>query len=432
LSRTGNAGFIDDAVSGLIPFEVGVLGSFTTSDNETFAYTGLAAVVNIKAEVVIAGYEGFPSDSLTLILRKNGTIIATVSGITGTGLYTLNATGVNLVPTDIIEVGIQSIIITLKVSFQGELFTVDAGTPQLIPVLIGDNITINDCIPKGIFQKDFFLWIVKMFNLYVYESPFDDKTIIIAPYVNFYNGLSLDWTSKVDRKEPIRSIPMSELNARYFQYKFKEDNDFYSEQYRKRFNEGYGDFIFDSTFEFAKDTDVLEIGFSNSVLYQNVGEDKVFGTTYKLSGATETTTDHNIRIAQIKNLNCVSYNILNVAVNLGATANYLYCGHVNDPITPTSDLSFGAPSVLNFRPTTAYPSSNLFNTFHSAYMAEITDKDSKLVILRAYLNTVDVMNLDFSLLIYIDGVLFRINKIANYNPIDLGTTEIQLLKVIDL
>jgi hypothetical protein len=35
-------------------------------------------------------------------------------------------------------------------------------------------------------------------------------------------------------------------------------------------------------------------------------------------------------------------------------------------------------------------------------------------------------------LIYLDGVLFRLNKIKDYNPVDLGTTEIQLLKVIDL
>jgi hypothetical protein len=65
-------------------------------------------------------------------------------------------------------------------------------------------------------------------------------------------------------------------------------------------------------------------------------------------------------------------------------------------------------------------------------MAEITDKDSKLVACKAYLNTVDIMTLDFSKLIYLDGVLFRLNKIKDYNPVDLGTTEIQLLKVIDL
>ena len=42
------------------------------------------------------------------------------------------------------------------------------------------------------------------------------------------------------------------------------------------------------------------------------------------------------------------------------------------------------------------------------------------------------MNLDFSKLIYVDGVLFRLNKINEYNPTDLGVTQIQLLKVINL
>jgi hypothetical protein len=142
--------------------------------------------------------------------------------------------------------------------------------------------------------------------------------------------------------------------------------------------------------------------------------------------------DCNIRILQLKKMACNSYNILNGVTNLGAQANYLYGGHVNDPVTPTNDLCFGAPQALQFSPTGAYPSANLFNSFYSAYMAEITDKDSKLVTCKAYLNTVDIMNLDFSKLIYLDGTLFRLNKIKDYNPVDLGTTEIQLLKVIDL
>lgn len=117
---------------------------------------------------------------------------------------------------------------------------------------------------------------------------------------------------------------------------------------------------------------------------------------------------------------------------LDSPSEYLYCGHVDDPINPTNDICFGAPLALQFSPTGEYPSTNIFNTFHSAYISEITDKNSKLVIASAYLNTVDIMNLDFTKLIYVDGVLFRLNKINEYNPIDLSTTEIQLLKVIDL
>jgi hypothetical protein len=393
-------------------------------------------------------YAGGDPQPVNLILQKNNVGIDSITLLPYTEVSTtepmdilVRFNGVNLVTGDRLRMvipvedasrGLNTIVLEIDA---GIALTFGGGTGLAVPINIGEAIPINKIIPKGIFQKDFFIWILKMFNLYVYESPFDDKKIIIAPYVGFYPTTAanaIDISQKVDRKEPIRSIPMSELNARYFRFKYKEDNDFYNEEYRKGYNEGYGDFIYDTEFDFSKDTDDLEVGFSNSVLYQNTGTDKVYPAIYKLSGTTETSMDFNIRIVQMKKMSCNSYNILNGVTNLGTQANYLYCGHVNDPVTPTSDLCFGAPQALQFTPTGVYPSANLFNSFYSAYMAEITDKDSKLVACKAYLNTVDIMTLDFSKLIYLDGVLFRLNKIKDYNPVDLGTTEIQLLKVIDL
>jgi hypothetical protein len=65
-------------------------------------------------------------------------------------------------------------------------------------------------------------------------------------------------------------------------------------------------------------------------------------------------------------------------------------------------------------------------------MAEITDKNSKLLTCSALLNTLDINNLDFSKYIWIDGVLFRLNKIEGYNPMEYTTTKISLLKVIEI
>jgi hypothetical protein len=415
------------------------LGQFTFGSGDTTTLVNSGATIVTDLSFNITGIWN-STGSATINLRKNGTVIgSTYLGSGGAFNYftkTVSASGISLAPGDYIQVTFDW---TPSVSYNLQTlagsFTMQGIVPTRVEVNINESLAINDCIPKGIFQKDFFIWILKMFNIYVYESPFDDKKIIVAPYVDFYPTVAdnaIDISTKVDRKEPIRSIPMSELNARYFRFKFKEDNDFYNEEYRKGFNEGYGDFIFDTEFDFSKDTEDLEVGFSNSVLYQNTGTDKIYPAIYKLSGSTETGMDCNIRIVQLKKLTCNSYNILNGVTNLGTQTTYLYCGHVNDPVTPTNDLCFGAPEVLQFVPGAAYPTSNIFNSFHSAYMAEITDKDSKLVACKAYLNTVDIMNLDFSKLVYLDGVLFRLNKVKDYNPVDLGTTEIQLLKVIDL
>lgn len=423
------------------------LGDFTIEDaGITLQYNG-STEISFTPKYKIVGeveqiYAGGDQEPVNLILRNNGI---------GVGAYNLrdeNFSGINSFDLDIsfdtitLNTGDKltlSIPVSTGNSVRYELSSsslIFGGTLGLpVPINYGEQIPINDMIPSGIYQKDFFIWILKMFNLLVYESQFDEKTIIISTFDEFISNnanTSLDWSNKIDRSRPIKQIPMSELNARYYQYKFKEDNDFYNEGYRKAYNEGYGDFIFDTEFEFSKETDILEVGFSNSVLYQNVGTDKVYPAIYKLSGTTETPMDHNIRIVQLKKLTCNGYDILNNLTVLDSPTSYLYCGHVDDPVTPTNDICFGAPFVLQFTPTGDYPATNVYNTFHSGYLSEITDKDSKLVVAYAYLNTVDIMNLDFSKLIYVDGALFRLNKINEYNPTDLGVTQIQLLKVINL
>ena len=308
----------------------------------------------------------------------------------------------------------------------------------LVPVNVayGDALIINDTIPKGIFQRDFFLSIVKMFNLYVYEDTWNDKKLIIKPYINFYDETyadALDWSNKIDRSKPLSIKPMSELNARYFDYKFTKDNDFYNENYNKKYNESYGDRIFDTEYDFSKETDTLEVIFASSVLYQKDGTDKIYPAIYKVSdnNTKENSMDSVIRILQIKKITGrTSYNILNGLAVLDTITNYGYGGHLDDPFAPSNDINFGVPFETKFN-TSGYPIANIFNAYHSNYISEITSKDSKLLTCSALLNTNDINNLDFSKYIWIDGVLFRLNKVENFNPMEYNTTKISLLKVIE-
>jgi hypothetical protein len=308
----------------------------------------------------------------------------------------------------------------------------------LVPVNVayGDALVINDTIPKGIFQRDFFLSIVKMFNLYVYEDTWNDKKLIIKPYINFYDDTyanALDWSNKIDRSKPLSIKPMSELNARYFDYKFTKDNDFYNENYNKKYNESYGDRIYDTEYDFSKETDTLEVIFAPSVLYQKDGTDKIYPAIYKISdnNTKENSMDSVIRILQIKKITGrTSYNILSGLAVLDTITNYGYGGHLDDPFAPSNDINFGVPFETKFN-TSGYPIANIFNAYHSDYIAEITSKDSKLLTCSALLNTNDINNLDFSKYIWIDGVLFRLNKVENFNPMEYNTTKISLLKVIE-
>jgi len=74
---------------------------------------------------------------------------------------------------------------------------------------------------------------------------------------------------------------------------------------------------------------------------------------------------------------------------------------------------------------------NLFNVYYSPYMAEITDKDSRLLSGMFKLTDLDMFNLDFSKFIFIDGGIYRISKIIDYSPEANDLTKVELLRVIN-
>jgi hypothetical protein len=110
---------------------------------------------------------------------------------------------------------------------------------------------------------------------------------------------------------------------------------------------------------------------------------------------------------------------------------YGYGGHLDDPTAPTTDINWGAPQELYFTLSTPYPSANLFNGFWSEYIGEISDKDAKLLVAYFRLDDLDIYQLDFSKLIFIDGTLFRLNRIVDYNPTTQSVTKVELLRVIN-
>lgn len=417
-------------------FTVVTAGNFTLTGNSYYYNSATALGCTISAQLSLEITDVYPAapQDVTISLRVNGAVVDSETfpiNAVPTPLNTQLEYTTTLNQNDYIDVFISSTANTYDVD-SGYL-RVDSQTATDVPINYGETIQMDKQLPRGIFQRDFFLSICKMFNLYVYDDPVDEKKIIIKPYIEFYSGATEDWTNKIDRGKPMSIKPMSEINARYYQFKYKQDNDVYNENYRKKYAEGYGDNIFDTTFDFVKDTDTTEVIFSSSVLYQATGTDKIYPAIYKVgSGGVEESMDFNIRIFQAKYITGrTGYKIKDGNQDKqNNITTYTYVGHLDDPFTPTNDINFGAPKEIFFSATT-YPTTNLFNAFYSDYMAEITDKDSKLLTCNALLNTIDIYNLDFGKLIWIDGVLFRLNTIEGYNPMDYTTTKVSLLKAIE-
>ncbi len=425
-----------------LPFDSTTLLNFTENvAKSNFTYTD--GTKSIRALATITGtFQTDAASSITATLYINGAAVQTqtISTFSANNPFSFNIdyTG-NIALNNVVKINISvpTTANTYVVTISSANFTFTQLSAQLTSVAYNGTVSMNANLPKGIFQKDFFLSIVKMFNLYVYEDKLNEKQLNIKPYIDFYedsSANSIDWSAKIDRESPMSIKPMSQLNARYYAYKYSPDADYYNDNYLKKYGIGYGDTLYDTNYDFVKDTATSQIIFAATILTLHTGQDKYHPAIYKLSNnnTTEDPMDSVIRILMAKKITGVtSWKIQDDGGGtLASPTSYGYAGHLDDPTNPTIDINFGTPKELQF-PASTYPTNNLFNTYHYSGITEITDKNSKLLTCNVYLSPLDIYNLDFSKYIWIDGVLFRLNRVNNYNPMEYRTTQVNLLKVIN-
>ena len=448
LEVTGGANtiVIDDAPSYPNTFSsTQTLGSFTESAGVytrilTNYYGGIYFEMN-------GAYTKSVTTAFQVQIRLNGTSIYSESfglgSLSGSFSFAKQLNNIVINVGDTLDVSYRLPIVptrTFSIDVASSYMHLVSNSPALVPININDTdpIPINDTIPKNILQKDFFSSIVRMFNLYVTEETHTDKKLVIKPYIDFYDGTIEDWSGKVDRGSAMSIKPMSELNARYYHFKFKGDSDYYNDLYKKRYNEGYGDRIYDSSYEFANETQSIDVVFSGTPLISYPTDLKRYSTIFKRTGnepsVTEENIDSNIRILQCKRITLASsWNILDYdgTTILSTNFAYLYAGHLDDPDTPANDINFGAPKELFCEINAGDLNVNQFNVYWSPYMAEITDKDSKLMTCTIRLTGMDFYNLSFSKLKWIDGSLWRLNKIIDYNASREDTCKAEFIKLIE-
>lgn len=426
-----------------LPLTSIVTGDFTLSGGNTLTYGGAAAIVSQIRYQVGGAFNVTTSLPVTVdvTLWKNATILSNrsfyVTANPQSFSFTVDIDNITINPSDIIYIGISTNITTIRISTGSLKFTTEA--PTKVRVFYDDTIVMNDTLPQGIFQRDFFTSIMKMFNLMITEDKYKEKHLIIKPYIDFYDQTIVDWSDKMDRQKAIKIKPMSEVNARFYNFKFKQDNDFYTENYRKKYTENYGDRLYDNALDFAKDSEEVSVIFSSAMIYKAAADSKVYPAIHKKSdnNTKEDRMDSVIRIMQAQLITGVnSWRMRKeISGNVSPAITYYgYAGHLyfdgGNLSTPGNDINFGAPKELLYNVLT-YPTDNIFNTYYSPYMAEITNKDSRLLTAYFKLTNLDIFNLDFAKFVYIDGGLYRLQKVYDYSPQSNELTKVDLLRVIN-
>jgi hypothetical protein len=289
--------------------------------------------------------------------------------------------------------------------------------------------------------KDFFLSILKMFNLYMTPSKTLDRHYIFQTRNDYYaSGVLRDWTYKLARDKQLSVTPMGLLSGREYVYTYSEDGDYYNERFQSNYGKAYGHRTLNIDNDFVPEKKETSVVFSGTPLVNDGISSRIIPKIYDADiseGAKQ--TDANIRIlyygGMLDSFPSWSHEIVTGTVI--TYDQYPYAGHWDNPITPTLDINWGLSQEYYYQGngatgTVQVTNNNLFKKYHEAQFLELASKDSKLITAMFYLTELDIQQLDFRDTILIDQTYYRLNKVIDYNPFKTGLTKVELFKAGDI
>ena len=347
-------------------------------------------------------------------------------------------------------------------------------TIAIIPdnVEYGQTYNLTDVINTDYKQIDFVKGVAHAFNLQMTTDE-TTKTVNIEPFDSFYKpyGQAIDWTYKLDRSSEISDKWIESDLKRTLVFKYKsddadakvksrmgyfhdiEDEYPYHEILPDTFKKG------DSTFEnpfFAgtyngKDQDTTGGGYIDTAcsacLWTEVanpidyfrptkGYDflprLLYWNKYSPDGATVGLN----KLAKVQTWSNVSKFIVAKSaipvVGIILSNIYPQATMINMDSISSPNLAYGNAWIKDYDDTTGVYAANqigegLYDTYYRN-MIEMLKKSPRLRTVSISLNISDIVNLDFTKLVYIDGVYWRINKIVDYSPNKNESTKVELIE----
>ena len=297
----------------------------------------------------------------------------------------------------------------------------------------GNPLEVNQALPKQIKQKDFVKSVMQAFNLYLDFDKNDPKKIIIESYNDYFNyGASVDWANKIDLEKAVDINPISMVDGKRYIFRYKEDKDYYNQKYLNKYAETFGTRRIDITNDFKKEDKINELIFSPTPNVANYTLSIAVPKIYKeQNGGNIVPNIRMLYAGGVKNTGATwTYKQSGLADQTMTT--YGYCGHTDDPITPTKDLNFGVLQEIYYNYVSAkFTTNNLYNRYHKNFILNVTSKNSKVMTAYLWLSPLDIKTFSFRKKYFIDNAYYIVNKIIDYNPYETQSTKVELIKILN-
>lgn len=304
----------------------------------------------------------------------------------------------------------------------------------------GGTVNPSVMMPTTMTCNDFLTSLMKMFNLYVEEDRNTPRKYIIEPRDDyFYVNQYVDWTKKVDIMT-MTQIPMGDLLAKKYVFKYKDDTDYYNKLYKDAQSESYGQITVDIPNDFLKNTITIETGFAPTPLVnlpKSSGQNRNDTIVPRIVNSTGTDAfepvQHVPRILHYTGKKPIDQplKIQSKFTTIADRASYNFypfAGNVDYAADPYYDLNFYYTKQVYYD-YAVWSNWNLYNTFYRKMIEEISDRGSRVVTFDVYLTPNDIRNLDFRKIYTIDNVYYRLNKIIDYDASARGRlTKVEMSK----
>jgi hypothetical protein len=391
--------------------------------------------------------------ALNLLIFKNGTIISndviyqdSIVSVIGdySNTFTFNYSrqincaindqirfGVTLVIQNAVSFGgVASLTRTIELTSSGTVVNFLKTIQELLP---GGTVAIGSFLPD--MTGDVFLkGLITMFNLMVKPATDNPSVLEIEPLSEFYTSSqdALDWTQLVDYSQELNVQPTINYASKEYNFNFKQDADYWNTKYQNEFLDNYGEFQILSQSQYATQITKMALPFSQKPLVEG-HPDLIIPASYQVNFDANANgqvvpkkgSAFIVYVGEMRSATWKYHDEFNHQNNL---TTYPYVGHLDDIDNPTSDLNFGVPQTVYY-PATVYTNNNLIQ-YHNTFIQELVSRYGKLLTCYAKIDTSIINTLDFRNLININGVVYRLQKISDYDSTKERTTQIELLRLI--
>lgn len=349
----------------------------------------------------------------------------------------------------------------------------DATFSDFKKIRSGYDVTKNEIIDEELTVGEFLIDYCKLFGL-LFTTDDSGKLSIISRNEFFRNPTIEDWTEKVDRSKAMEITPLT-FDVSKFVMKYADGGTFYEDYYKDKTGSIYGSQEIRTGYEFENnEKNVFEETIFNTPITSKeatrvlVGNKMIFITDnralpalFEKDGATRVQSDSKYHLLFYNGLKDVDLSRGNKIIISDDNAQMLkedigggqYCwtdfstvgtdgcvSMTKYPSFSTMDESgerswlFGVPleNYAGLPPAQVPESSMIYNRFWARYFADVYAVDNKRMTAYIKLSQCDMNQLSFANFVRIDGAIWHLNKVIDYNPVSDGTTKVELVQVRDI